>query len=53
LVAEAIAMAASPSSTTSKPSTNPIRAYSALRHLSPDEYEAEHHQTHAADKQAA
>ena len=32
---------------------NPIRAHSALGHLSPDEYEAEYHQTHAADSQAA
>jgi transposase InsO family protein len=32
---------------------NPIRAHSALGHLSPDEYEAEYHQTPTADNQAA
>jgi transposase InsO family protein len=32
---------------------NPIRSHSALGYLSPDEYEAEYHQTHAAKSQAA
>jgi transposase InsO family protein len=32
---------------------NPIRAHSALGYLSPDEYEAEYHQTHPAQDQAA
>ena len=32
---------------------NPIRAHSALGYLSPDEYEAEYHQTQAAASRAA